>query len=408
MWGVSCCALVSLLCVRSATGYFYSTDGHIPPFLHRTGSSTEVVQWDTGDLARDLALSHGVMVNYQGVYTLHIGMHVSVPLQHRKHGFACDEFKNALCLGANESTLVLPASGNIVVAADSNPQLPKRLLDAKNMSCGFSDMGYGRIVADVQRYDISACDVHSMTHTFFLYDETLYIIPIAFSPLLHFLLCVGAMFTLSGILYILKPEADSIGEHTAQQIDAKNGSLDVALGVTTISFLLTVASQAANNNFLSHEDVAGFGIACVAYVFYLASAVSTRLQGTPRAYEPGVTIDALITGVVVVCMGVYSTLQHPFNLVTTSLLLFRLWNKLLWFSFGGSYAPAPPYEIPYVVTRFTIDSTNLCFSIVYGWNQSFQGIAVAGLALVPSLLGTFIAAKYTFLLHTHMDVESDT
>jgi hypothetical protein len=60
----------SCLLLKSWTdASFYSIDSHTPPFLHRNNDEKGVIQWDTGDVARDVALSDGVTVNYQGRFT---------------------------------------------------------------------------------------------------------------------------------------------------------------------------------------------------------------------------------------------------------------------------------------------------------------------------------------------------
>ena len=57
------CAVLLSECVNAK---FFSVDSHVPPFLYRNNDERNVIQWDTGDIARDVALSDGVVVNYQG------------------------------------------------------------------------------------------------------------------------------------------------------------------------------------------------------------------------------------------------------------------------------------------------------------------------------------------------------
>ena len=65
-----CCygLLVFLISGHMGAATFYSIDSHEPPFLHRNNDDKGVIQWDTGDIAREVALSDGVSVNYQGLF----------------------------------------------------------------------------------------------------------------------------------------------------------------------------------------------------------------------------------------------------------------------------------------------------------------------------------------------------
>lgn len=280
--------------------------------------------------------------------------------------------------------------------------------------------GKGRVVEDVHRYDISACDVYSMVYSFFVYDEKLHIMAIAFSPILHFLVCVSAMFMLSGILYILKPYTSQCVMGSDPSTNGKlcpeqqkhNRLLDTILVTTTFTVVVACALQMAYDNFVTVEDILLFSTAIVCFLFYVFSAFVTRTQMQGAVYESGVVIDALVNGLAVACVGLYSSAVHPFCSVTTALLIFRMWNKLLRISHGGAYVPSGAWGIPYIAMRFTLDSLHLCLTIVYGWNQSYNNAAVAGVSTVPLVLFAYLAAKYTFLSQTHMDTfrkqESET
>ncbi len=56
-------------------------------------------------------------------------------------------------------------------------------------------------------YQHSACNVYSMTKSFFLFRCDVYVIPLPFHQVLHFLMCIASMWTNSRIFSVLRSEA---------------------------------------------------------------------------------------------------------------------------------------------------------------------------------------------------------
>ncbi len=55
-------AVLHLSCTAAS---FFSIVTETPPYLRRPGPVPLVLEWDTGDIARQMALSQGVFVNHQ-------------------------------------------------------------------------------------------------------------------------------------------------------------------------------------------------------------------------------------------------------------------------------------------------------------------------------------------------------
>jgi hypothetical protein len=307
-------------------------------------------------------------------------MHVEIDEKHQLRKFQCNEHPNSLCISANGSTVLFPNTGSVVVAADPFAKVPHAVFLLQNKTCNWRNIGLGRVVVDTDRYDISACDIYSMTASFFLFRSEIYVIPLPFPPVLHFLMCIASMAIVSGIMYVLRPQTQFL-------LPAANGTMtvnppsqlpiDFAMFVCTASVASACGVQIVNRTFLTVEDRVGFALLSGAFGFYFLCALLSRfgwgggevkkLYGIWFSqYEAGVSLDAFVCGLLLLCVCMYSTLQHPFKYVSTALLLFRQWHKLIRFSYGETFIVTYPYSIPYVLLRFFVDSLNISFSIAYG------------------------------------------
>jgi hypothetical protein len=354
-----------------------------------------------------------------GICTIRTGLHVDVDIQHRVKRFACHEHPNALCISANGSSVLFPNKGDVVVPASTSPRVPLGVVSLRNHTCNWRNIGQGRVIVDVDRYDVSACDVYSMTVSFFLFRGEVYVIPMPFPPILHFFMCVVSVSTISAILYVLRPQTHFIKQQTKDSSVVESAGqvpVDLSVLLITVAVVTACCVQAVNRTYVTQEDRVGFALLAVTFLFYLLSAMASRcwlargeewgLVFKISQYEKGVTVDMLVCGLLVLCVCMYSTLQHPFKFVTTGLLMFRQWHKLIRFSYGETFVVGYPYSIPYVFLRFLLDSLNVCFSVAYGWNLAFNSIDVAGFFLVPAVCGTYVFAKYIFLIHVHISQRS--
>lgn len=421
-------ALLLVACACHCAGLHMSIDTSSSPFVKRADPHV-VLQWDTGDVARVLALSQAVVVNYQGpppplpslpllaslhrrgalthphphrtgIYTVSPGVHVAAPSRSVGKAVRCVETRDALCASTNGSLLVLPNHGDIAVPTDPTLKgLPAMVADFMRTGCGTPRSDAKRTVTHTAQYAVSACDLDAMRYSLLLYRDVLYAIPMPVPVWLHLLLCISCMVTLSLVLYILRPRTEE-ADSKKTEVPTTHVSprvLDGGLVNVSVAVLATGVTQAVSTAFVTHEEIAGFTAMCVAFVFYLSTALVTRFYGD-REYDKGVVVDACVVGMAAVCTGSYASLQHPFNYVTVWAVLFRMWHKIIRLSFGGGYNPGALF----LTLRCFLDSVVLGFMLAYGWAVSFGNAIEAGLWIVPVTVWAYVVAKYIFLQHTHM------
>lgn len=421
-----------------------------PPYLRRAGNTHAIVDWDTGDLARQVSLSAGVVINHQGVRMLPNGHHVHVDTQYSRYTTPCLEVHGALCKLPYFNSSVLPSAGMVWVTHTLRGPVPlqapvpaaaSRLNELRLHGCPGTGQGLGRTIVDGIQYDISACDIHAMRWTLFLYRDTLTILSSAYPPWLYFLLCLSTVFTLSCALYILRPFKDEAANASLNVTTMHWGLLNCFTSITTI-----VVMHTRHHVFITTEDWLGFLFATFTFYFYLAVAVTayictrrgattcddaqhatilhvdldmqgpqdmlriilhhvrTCLLGTWKhpngepSYEAGLLTDTFILCIVSTCVGIYSSLDHPFNTVTLGALVFRMWNKLIRLGYGYGFAPS----MPLVVARLLLDVINISFAVCCAWTSTHENSLTAGIWFTPLLVSMYAIAKYIFLSNTHI------
>eukprot|EP00961_Rhodomonas_salina_P133894 1801683-Rhodomonas_salina.2 len=254
-----------------------------------------MLQWDTGEIARAIAFGNGVVVDYNGVRVLPKWVFPKVSGFYSADYFDCFEWDEAFCHSPQNFSVVFPAKSHEIIVrmnADHSHGFPSVLNNIIPQTCTATGNGIGRGVFDLPRYDLSACDVESMVKSFFLFHDKLYFIPLPFPPWLHFLLCVSAIFTLSAVLYVLKPRALTDDKEStllfssktlytrsnvkisAEQLTSYAQTMDYVYVNALVTFILCISSQVYSDTFLTHEDRWAFAIGVVTFLFYFILGVT--------------------------------------------------------------------------------------------------------------------------------------
>jgi hypothetical protein len=152
--------------------YHFSIDTSKPPYL--LDVSGNQIHWDTGKIARVLAVSQSVLVSYQGIFTIPRGYHVLAPdWLPASHRLNCVEMKHTLCQLINSSLVLFPTANYGTVHIPVNPHIPgvPHIVDALSRSgCTQTSSGAGRIVSDLPQYAITSCNLDAMQYSFFLHE----------------------------------------------------------------------------------------------------------------------------------------------------------------------------------------------------------------------------------------------
>lgn len=328
-------------------------------------------------------------MNHQGVRAIRTQLHISVPSSTaRMH---CEATHGALCWVRESGSLILPSNGTITVSLEApeqtREQLPRALATVRDYGCPGPSAGKARVLTDTCRYDVSACDVNTMQWGFLLHRGELFVAAFPFSGWLYFAVCVSTIVTLTYILLILQPlSGDGSSKGVAQS------SVDFGLANALVCVCTMVGVQTRHSSFLTLEDYAGFVFAFTTFYFYFVLTLLTRWDGSdtqspaplrdfvsgmvgtrpakhaqrqPGAItvEPGLALDTFVCTIVCTCIGAYGSLEHPFNVVTLSALVFRMWNKLLRLVYAHGFNPT----IPLLVLRLLLDCVNIAFGVCCAW-----------------------------------------
>lgn len=357
-----------LYCATTGSCYRFVISSQYPPFLRR--ASQEILQWDTGDLARILALSDGVVVNHQGVWLLNNNLHVTVAQTYASQSMECDEWKNALCALPSQNGVVFASAGSVFVPSNTSSIQLNALQSYAGTSCQGNNVGVGRQITENVQYDISACDIGSMDKSFLLHGGYLYIVDAPYPAWIHLLLCVSTVFTLSGMLYILRPKETESSENVSEAFHDDNTlvqskTLDGVMVNAILSIVTVMSFQIVHSTFVTIEDLMGFLITSISFFFYIVSVSLHCLSTCNGQYSqkkhaltffssqvivirylkgkhaPGVFIDMCTSCISIVFISSYSSLDHPFINVIYAVMVFRQWNKIIRFTYGNTKNPIP-------------------------------------------------------------------
>eukprot|EP00961_Rhodomonas_salina_P300658 3939992-Rhodomonas_salina.2 len=262
----------------------------------------------------------------------------------------CDEWKNALCALPSQNGVVFASAGSVFVPSNTSSIQLNALQSYAGTSCQGNNVGVGRQITENVQYDISACDIGSMDKSFLLHGGYLYIVDAPYPAWIHLLLCVSTVFTLSGMLYILRPKETESSENVSEAFHD-------------------------DNTLVQSKTLDGVMVIVIRY-----------LKGK---HAPGVFIDMCTSCISIVFISSYSSLDHPFINVIYAVMVFRQWNKIIRFTYGDAFVPG----VSYVLVRFTVDAIVLCITHAYGWNMAFNSSTVASLWLPPMMIAMYAASN---------------
>lgn len=355
----------------------------------------DVMRWDVGDMGRALALSDGVLVGYHGASFLHDDLTVQIPGGQVPH--TCSPVHDALC---NASFgVVFPWESRVRVPVDVEQLMGEEdsVLDSLfRRGCRGYRNGVGRWISEDPYYDIGVCELTNMEYYVLFWENDVYIIqsPVNFS--VHVMLCVVAVVSLSGILYLLRPQSTAATPGTKNDSLSHDGRVDslflqIGIGFSLVSTWVVIIMYSIWPAFVTVEDHLTYIFLLVSYHFYVVVVFVD--WWVYRKFHPGMLMDLFVTHLSLVFVAAYSTVAHPFQSVSLGITLFRLWNKMLRFA-NGKFGD---WVLGVVVFRIMLDSCNIMFMVAFGWNVFMSNVQIAALALVPLILFTYLVAKYVHL-----------
>jgi hypothetical protein len=170
-------ALVLYSFVVCCQGYVLSVKEDLRPFLIDASTKGDTVQWRRGIMLQRLTTTTAVRVTDNRMRFISHGFRPRINFEHTS---SCEPVERALCkisgrnledIGLYPGSYVFPTEGSVMVAADSR----HKCLD-----------GYGRdVVAESQRYDVSACDVIDTAMDVFYTNEGTHIREMQFNISLY-------------------------------------------------------------------------------------------------------------------------------------------------------------------------------------------------------------------------------